>query len=221
MCGRKTLTRGKLEIIEELSVDEWTDDFTPGFNIVPTQINPVLRTVNHKRVIKPMKWGLIPTWSKDISFASKMINARCETLSVKPAFRRLLGNQRCVSITDGYFEWQKTTSGTLPHYIRRKDGKLLLLAALWDAWKTPESSVILSYTVITCAASPVFKFIHERMPVIIPPGRLSDWLDGTHTGHSDAMSLLTSNDEGLIAYPVSAFVNNVRNNSPKCIEPLT
>ena len=90
MCGRKTLTKGKLEILEELAIDEWEEDFDPSFNIAPTQKSPILRNIQNKRVVNMMNWGLIPSWSKDSKFAAKMINARSETLFEKPSFKRLI-----------------------------------------------------------------------------------------------------------------------------------
>ncbi len=220
MCGRKTLTKGKIEIIEELSVDDWDEEFVPSYNIAPTQMAPVLTWRNHHRVVKSMKWGLIPSWSKDMSFASKMINARSETLTIKPAFRNLISRQRGIAITDGYYEWQKTPSGNIPYYIHRSDGKLLLLAALWDTWVTPEKVLMFSYTIITNQASLALKTIHDRMPVVINPDEMMIWLNAEQNSQVLALRLLQANDTGITSYPVSSFVNNVRNNSPECLNPL-
>ncbi|MFQ6611314.1 MAG: SOS response-associated peptidase, partial [Fidelibacterota bacterium] len=166
-----------------------------------------------------MKWGLIPSWSKDMSFASKMINARCETITVKPIWRQLIPQQRGIAVASGYFEWKKSAAGKIPHYIHREDGKLLLMAALWDVWKSPDKKVILSYSVITCSASHRLKHIHERMPVFIGQHQISVWLESVHYSQSKALALLVPNDEGLINHPVSTLVNNVKNNSPECIKP--
>ena len=121
MCGRKTLTKGKIEIIEELFVDEWENDFDwkPSYNIAPTQMSPVLLN-DGKRKVKPMCWGLVPSWAKDKTIGAKMINARSETLGEKPSFQSLIYQKRCIVISDGYFEWKRegrkkspTTSATL------------------------------------------------------------------------------------------------------------
>ena len=108
MCGRKTLTRDMQSIIEELAIEEWYDDnFHPSFNIAPTQTSPILLGDGKSRIVKPMKWGLVPSWSKDESIGSKMINARSETLTEKPSFQNLINQNRCVVIADGYFEWKR------------------------------------------------------------------------------------------------------------------
>ena len=156
-----------------------------------------------------------------MSFASKMINARCDTISVKPIWRQLIPQQRGIAIASGYYEWKKSPTGNIPYYIHRADGKLLLMAALWDVWKSPENKVVLSYSVITCTASDGLRHIHERMPAFIERPQISVWLDYLNYSQSEALAILVPNDQGLINHPVSTFVNNVRNNSMECIKPLS
>ena len=137
MCGRKTLTRDLQSIIEELAIDEYLDDgFEPSYNIAPTQFSPVLIGKDDSRVLKRMKWGLIPSWSKDEAIGSKMINARSESLLEKPSFQNLVHQNRCVVITDGYFEWKKGNEGSQPFYISHPGKKLLPLAGLWTTWES-------------------------------------------------------------------------------------
>ena len=136
MCGRKTLTRDIQSIIDEMEIEEWKDSdiYQPRYNIAPTQYSPVI-VDKMGRHAKLMKWGLIPNWSTDASIGSKLINARSETLLEKPSFQHLVPSRRCIVITDGYFEWKKTSSRSIPYYIHHPENKLLPMAGLWDIWK--------------------------------------------------------------------------------------
>jgi len=129
MCGRKTLTRDMQSIIEEMAIEDWLDKdrYSPSYNISPTQQSPVLID-DGKRYVQPMRWGLIPFWAKDMKIGSRLINARSETLLGKPSFRNLVPKQRCVVITDGYFEWEGSTK--TPYYIKHPENKLLPMAGL-------------------------------------------------------------------------------------------
>ncbi len=218
MCGRKTLTKGRLEIIEELSIEEWDDtlNWEPSYNIAPTQITPVM--LNHgKRSIHPMRWGLIPFWAKDTSIGSRMINARSETISEKPSFRNLLPKKRCIVVSDGYYEWKRLNGRKIPCYIRHPGKKLLPMAGLYDTWESPNGQSVQSYTVITTSPSPQLSEIHHRMPVILEPDDLDVWMDIRNHPPDEVLPLLKSYTPPLEVYFVSDFVNNVRNNSSECI----
>ncbi len=219
MCGRKTLTKGKLEIIEQLSVDSWDDsfDYTPSYNIAPTNIVPILIYDNF-RIVKPMVWGLIPSWSRDEKNVSILINARSETLTEKPSFSNLVYKNRCIIITDGYYEWKREGSRKQPYYIHKPDSSLMPMAGLWSIWKSQTGKKIYSYTVITTEASSELSYIHNRMPVIIPKINLNIWLNCEQYNYIDARQLLKPYPDHLDAYKVSTYVNSVNNDSPKCIE---
>ena len=124
MCGRKTLTKDAQAIIEELLVDEWEqkDEYNPSYNIAPTQYSPIL-IYNNNRKIEHMRWGLVPSWAKDKAIGAKMINARGETLLEKPSFKNLVSSNRCIVITDGYFEWQNIGTTKTPHYFHNPEKK--------------------------------------------------------------------------------------------------
>ena len=221
MCGRITLTRDMLSIIEELAIEEWEDPdrYFPSYNIAPTQLSPVMVQPG-KRVVKLMRWGLIPFWAKDESIGSKMINARSETLLEKPSYKNLVPRKRCVVITDGYYEWKKEGGRKIPYYIHHREGKLIPLAGLWDKWRSPEGKTIFSYTVVTTEPMDSIAHIHNRMPVILSHEHLDIWTNTTVHPHKDALQLLKPYPGTLEAYPVSTFVNSPRNNSPVCIEPV-
>ena len=220
MCGRKTLTKGKIEIMEELFVDEWEDDFDwePSYNIAPTQISPVLLN-DGKRKVKPMCWGLVPSWAKDKTIGAKMINARSETLGEKPSFQSLIYQKRCIVISDGYFEWKREGKKKKPYYIRDPDGKLLPMAGLWDEWVDKQGKKWLTYTVITTDPSNQINHIHNRMPVILDKPEMDLWIN-FDCPPNEALTCLKPYEKLLELYPVSTFVNSPANNSNQCILPI-
>ena len=221
MCGRKTLTKDMQSIIEELAIEEWEnpDNYIPNYNIAPTQISPILID-NGKRIVKPMRWGLIPSWAKDDKFGAKMINARIETLTEKPSYRNLLPKKRCVVITDGYYEWKRDGDRKIPFYIKNPDNKLLAMAGLYDVWKNPDGQLIPTYTIITKDAQQEIAAIHNRMPVILPQEHLDIWIKTEMASSTDALELAKTAKPKLEKYPVSTIVNSVRNNSRDCIKPV-
>ena len=118
MCGRKTLTISKKAIIEELMVDEWqVEDYAPSYNIAPAQNSLVLVQEKGLKVVRSMKWGLIPAWSKNELYGSKMINARIETVTTKPSFKNLIPKNRCIVLSDGYYEWKQSGVRKVPFFI--------------------------------------------------------------------------------------------------------
>ncbi len=222
MCGRKTLTEDMQSIIEELAIQEWEDpdNYLPSYNIAPTQTSPILIDDGSRRV-KPMRWGLIPHWSKDMSFGARMINARAETLQEKPSFRNLLPNKRCIVITDGYYEWRKTGSGKQPYYIHKPGDGLLPMAGLWDRWVDQEGKPVFSYTVITTTPQPELAFIHDRMPVVLAHENLDCWLQTSNNPTQSVLTLLKPFSGLLEAFPVSNTVNSPANNGPICNQQLS
>lgn len=221
MCGRKTLTRDMQSIIEELAIDDWADDtFEPSYNIAPTQSSPILLEKENSRTIQSMKWGLIPSWAKDESLGSKMINARSETLTEKPSFQNLVTQNRCIVISDGYFEWKRTNDGSQPFYIFHPEKKLLPMAGLWTTWSHPSGHTINSYTVITTTPQPNIAHIHHRMPVILNPVSLQDWLSCDSISSAQALQTLIPYPKPLSFYPVSSFINSPYNNSQECISSI-
>jgi putative SOS response-associated peptidase YedK len=209
-----------MEIIEQLSIDEWESsfDFSPSYNIAPTHIVPTL-VYDGRRIVKPMRWGLIPHWLKEEKVSTGIINARAETLTQKPSFSDLTYKNRCIVITDGYYEWIKEGSNKVPYYICRLDNSIIPMAGLWDLWKSSKSGEeIYTYTIITTNINPALSWIHERMPVIIPNENIDIWINWKSYLPSDALGLLRPYSGELKAYRVSPIVNSVKNNSPECIK---
>ena len=221
MCGRKTLTVDMQTIVEKFAVEEWEDpdNYIPNYNIAPTQTSPILLDKGH-RVVKPMRWGLIPSWAKDNKFATKMINARIETLLEKPSYNRLIDRNRCIVIADGYYEWKQNQNGKTPYYINDPINKLLPMAGLYDVWKNPDGQIVPTYTIITKESQEDIAEIHGRMPAVLLKDQMDKWLKTDDYSIKDALEIAQNTKPVLNKYPVSTFVNSVKNNSEKCIEPV-
>tara|TARA_B100001964_G_scaffold189115_1_gene210691 strand:+ start:251 stop:943 length:693 start_codon:yes stop_codon:yes gene_type:complete len=219
MCGRKTLKKDMRSIIEELAIDEWEnpEDYFPSYNIAPGQRSPIV-IQEDQRIVKLMRWGLVPSWSKDESIGYKMINARSETLTEKPAYQGLISKHRCVVIADGYYEWKREGKRKIPYYIFSKGRGLLPMAGLWSSWTGPEGDTQNTYTVITTEARTTVRTIHHRMPVILNDDTYPNWLNLENISVTDALFLLQPYTGDLTTHPVSTLVNSPKNNSPVCIQ---
>jgi putative SOS response-associated peptidase YedK len=216
MCGRFTRSQSAQAIAEEFGAEQVSCDLGPSYNIAPTQKVAVIITDGVKQLV-PVRWGLVPSWAKDLSIGSKMINARAETITEKASYRNAFKKRRCLVVADGFYEWQKAGDAKRPMYIRLKSGKPFGFAGLYEVWKSPEGEEITTCTIITTEANELMKPIHERMPVIIPREHQDSWLDPAIEGRQ-LLDMLRPNPAGeMEAYPVSKSVNSPSNNSPKCI----
>ena len=221
MCGRKTLTKDVESIIQEMGIESWRDSgsYQLSYNISPSQSSPVMID-DMGRHVKMMKWGLIPNWATDASIGSKLINARAETLLEKPSFKNLVSNQRCIVLSDGYFEWKRSNSRAIPYYVYNPNNKILPMAGLWDFWENNSGENIFSYTIITTQANSNLKDIHHRMPVILDLKQIDPWLKVHNISVADTMSLLVPFQNDLHFHQVSTIVNSPRNNRIDCIRPI-
>lgn len=170
-----------------------------------------------------LRWGLIPSWSKDKTIASKLINARGETVARKRSFAEAYEKRRCLVPVDGFYEWRKEADVKQPFRIGFKDGTPFAFAGLWESWKIPKDQndvgkVIESYTIITIRANEKIAPIHHRMPVIVDPDDYELWLTGPTGKASNVIRACPPDD--MAFYRVSTRVNSVRNDDEGCIEPL-
>ncbi len=217
MCGRATITKDMLSIIEDLTIDQWiSKHYTPSYNIAPTQYSPILIGKNNSRYVQMLKWGLVPQWSKNLSIGSKMINARSETLLNKPSFKTLVDLNRCVVITDGYFEW----ANAQPHFIFHPEKKILPMAGLWASWVSSFSKKISTYTIITTSSQKAISHIHDRMPVILNTENIDEWIHCKNFNFSSVIQYLIPYKKNLSFYPVSTIVNSPKTNTKECIDPI-
>ena len=169
-----------------------------------------------------MRWGLIPPWAKDLSIGSRMINARAETLAVKPAFRSALRERRCLVMADGFYEWQQKAGGKQPYHVVKKDGSPFAFAGLWEHREPPGGGEpVASCTIITTEANELVRTFHERMPVILDQEDLDLWLDPKVTDPPRVLPLLRPYPaDRMKAYRVSSVVNSPRHESEECVRPL-
>lgn len=219
MCGRFVLIADP-NIIQTTFDLNSVPDIPPRYNIAPTQTLPVI-TNEKPHELSFHRWGLIPSWAKDESMASKMINARSEGIDEKPAFRAAFKRRRCIVPASGFYEWQKQADGKQPMYIHLKDQPLLGFAGLWEVWRDPQGAEQRTFTIITTDANPFMKSIHDRMPVILPPSAYSTWLAEGEVAAGELKPLLKPYDAGeMDAYPVSKLVNKATVDVPECIESI-
>jgi len=192
----------------------------PSYNISPSQLAPVIVNVDGTRVLDLYRWGLIPSWAKDMKIGNKMINARCETVGEKPSFRRLVNKRRCLVPADGFYEWKKSEDGEskIPMRIMMKSEVPFAFAGLWDEWRNAEGQPLRSYTILTTSANPLLKKVHDRMPVILRPEGIDPWLDPGVDLKEMKEVFEPYSEEEMGYYSVSTFVNSPRNDTPECWE---
>lgn len=199
-------------------------DFSPRYNLAPSQdaLTVVHDGVHDKgRKVKTMRWGLVPSWSKNIATATKMINARAETVDQKPTFKKLLIGKRCLVLADGYYEWQEVEGqkNKNPMRIVLKTREPFAFAGLYDTWVDPKGKSLDSFTIITTSASAAIQHVHDRMPVILREKDEEIWLDpGAKDISRLKLMLAPYHGDQLEAYPVSRLVNSPTNDVPACLE---
>jgi putative SOS response-associated peptidase YedK len=209
MCGRFTQAYTWAELVAFYRlVDETAPKLAASWNVAPTHGAGVIVLGGDGPRLRPMRWGLVPSWAKDPSIGSKLINARAETLAEKPAFRQALKARRCIVPVAGFYEWRREAGGKQPYFISGADGAPLSLAGLWEDWNG-----LLTFTVVTVPANEMIAPIHDRMPAILAPDEALAWLK---TG--DTALLKPCPSEAFAAWPVSARVNSPANNDPRLIE---
>lgn len=221
MCGRFTLTADQDSFENRFSLTRFDLGWVPSFNIAPTQ--EVLTVTNDGSENRPelMRWGLVPSWAKDPKIGNRMINARSETLAEKPSFRTAFKRRRCLIPADGFYEWKREGKAKKPMLITANPGGLFAFAGLWETWKQPDDSWLLTCAIITTSANEFMKSIHDRMPVILPRESEASWLDPEEQDTAILSELLLPYDsDRMEAYEVSTLVNSPRNNFPEVIEPV-
>ncbi len=220
MCGRFNLRSTPSELIEIFELIR-APEFSPRYNIAPTQPIIVVRAGKEGRVADWLHWGLVPSWAQDPSIASKMINARSETAAAKPAFRRAFKERRCLIPVSGFYEWEVLPQrGKQPWHIHHKSEPLLALAGLWESWTSPDGSLLESCSILTVQANPFMAVFHDRMPAILGEDDWSLWIDPLGVEPARLQSLLVPCPaEWLAREPVSTYVNNARHEGPDCLQP--
>ena len=223
MCGRYRLSRRKQIIEEQFDTADWQDDWSPRYNIAPTQPVPVIRQHPKEpiRQISTMRWGLVPYWAKDPSITTGTINAKSETAATKPAFRDPLKFRRCLIPADGFYEWQRKGNSKQPFCFEVNNGGLFAFAGLWDGWKDSSGRWLKTCSILTTTPNAVTSAIHDRMPVILDPNSYDLWLDPGMQNVAAISELLKPYDARLMrCYPVSTRINHVANDDAECSRPV-
>ncbi|MCH8310867.1 MAG: SOS response-associated peptidase [Chloroflexi bacterium] len=221
MCGRFTLTADQDSFEDRFSFTGFDLGWVPSYNIAPTQ--EVLTVTNNgtENRAELMRWGLVPSWAKDPKIGNRMINARAETLAEKPSFRTAFRRRRCLIVADGFYEWKREGKKKTPMLITAGSDRLFAFAGLWETWKQPDDSWLLTCAIITTSANDFMTSIHDRMPVILPRESEALWLDPDEQDSAMLSELLLPYDSNQMeAYEVSTLVNSPRNNSPELIAPV-
>jgi putative SOS response-associated peptidase YedK len=219
MCGRFTL-EATAAFYAWFHLENRLDALVPRYNIAPGQLVPVVIAKSPRQVVL-MRWGLIPHWAKDAQMGYKMINARVETLTQKPAFRGLLSRNRCLVPASGFYEWKAEGRGKTPYYIHPQGEPFVAFAGLYDVWTHPTGEAIHTFTIITTDADDFMARLHHRMPVILARELEDAWLDMELTNAPQVLDLLSRNTGlQLDAYPVSRMVNRPSIDEKALIAPM-
>lgn len=260
MCGRYAQSQNVHDLVAEFDVDGPPPDVLEAdYNIAPTkavyvvvarrprpdadQADAAPAEVTPTRQLRVMRWGLVPSWAKDPSIGSRLINARVETVADKPAFKRAFARRRALVPADGYYEWWSPPDAPhdstgkvgkvrkVPYFIHRRDGGSLAMAGVYEFWRDrtrPDDDPAAwwtTVTILTTAAQDAVGHIHDRMPLLVEPARWADWLDPDLDGSMDPgalTALLVPAAPGpLAAHPVSTAVNDVRHNGPQLCAPVS
>jgi len=221
MCGRFEIHSAIAIIAKLFGIDTFNADIKPNYNIAPTQDIAIIVREGSKKKLIACRWGFVCSWSKDMSQAYKLINARAETVAEKPSFRDAFLKQRCLVVADGFYEWQKVGATKKPMYIHLKSGKPIGFAGLYNSWTSPEGEKICTSTIITTDANEILAPIHDRMPVITPEDKFETWL-GPEQQDKDILKTILKPypAEELEIYEISPKVNSVKYSSPDIIQPV-
>jgi putative SOS response-associated peptidase YedK len=221
MCGRAKLPDDVSEIKLDLKIDfDEIADYRPSWNAAPTTKLPVVVSRNGERTLTLMRWGLIPSWARDLKIGHATFNARAESLDTRPAFRGAWqAGRRCLVIADGYYEWRDADKQ--PFAVALGNRGPMTFAGLWDTWRAEDGNTIRSFAIITTAANDLLEPLHDRMPVLIPPDRWAAWLgEKSTTGTALNAMLKPYPGAAMTFWPVDRAVGDVRNDSPDLFAPL-
>ena len=226
MCGRFTQERPASELADIFAAEPLADELGARYNVAPTDEAFVVVQREERRAVTTYRWGLVPHWSTDAKSASRMFNARAETITASPAFREAFRRRRCIVPVDSFYEWKREGTVRQPYRVTTTDGRPLALAGLWAGWREPESDEVRrTFTIVTTTPNEEMGDLHDRMPVVLEESTWDRWLvDGRAAppvDEAELLALLQPTDAvPLRIYPVNRYVNDVRRDGPELIEPL-
>ena len=224
MCNRYRLTHSKQYLADRFQATADEIEERPRYNIAPTQPVLIVRKEQGKKIrhFTTMRWGLIPSWAKDVSIGNRTLNARSETVTTTPAFRDSILTKRCLIPADGFYEWRKMGSVKQPYCFEVGDRELFAFAGLWDERTSPDGEVIESCTILTTNPNSLVEDLHNRMPVIVAPDKYDLWLDPDVTDFEAIRDILKPYDAAQMrCYPVSRKLNNSKIDNAEAASPVT
>lgn len=219
MCGRYATTRSAADLAALFdAADEAAGGLAADYNVAPTDAVPVVRRSRRAgRVLSVARWGLVPSWAPDRSGASRMINARVETVAGARAYAASFRQRRALLPADGWYEWRRLPTGRKqPYFLTSRTGDVLAFAGIWSSWGAGPHRV-LTASILTAPAVGELAAVHDRMPVLLPPWQWSDWLA---EGDPPPIEADTGYLAGLEIRPVGPRVGDVRSDGPDLIEPV-
>jgi putative SOS response-associated peptidase YedK len=215
MCGRFTLNIPP-EVLAKIFQLAEVPQYEARYNIAPSQAVACVRHIGDHNNLDFLKWGLVPSWSKDKTHIS--INARSESVSEKPTFNHAIRYNRCIIPASGFYEWLPKDNSKQPYYVRLNNSSVMGLAGLWEKWITEDGSELETCCILTTDANEIMKPIHDRMPVILQPDSYKLWLNrNMHTPRELERLYQPFPSDLMVAHPVPELVNNTRFDSPSCI----
>lgn len=216
MCGRFAQELTSIDFFQFFNLQN-SFELVDKFNITPQAVIPIILNSRKTqlREAHALRWGLIPSWSKEESIGHKLINARSETLFEKPSFKESAFQRRCIIPASGFYEWH--TQNRTPYYITSPDHAPLAFAGIWDRWRNPQGQIVTSFAIITRDADAKISSIHHREPVMLEQNYYSDWLN-FQTSQCDLQQILQTTKQEIDFWEVSPYVNDPKNNDEKCYE---
>jgi putative SOS response-associated peptidase YedK len=223
MCGRFVRKEDKEALEDRFGSDSPQGILlSPEYNIAPSQNCPVITLEGDRRVMRLMRWGLVPSWAGDVKIGYRMINARSETIAEKASFKSLLKKNRCLVPASGFYEWKKPSkTAKIPYFFRLKGGPPFAFAGLWTLRHAGKEDELRSFTIITTSANELMAPVHDRMPVILREEDEARWLDPEMQKPEDILHLLKPYPSGgMECWEVSPYVNSYKNLGEECIRPV-
>nr|WP_101644197.1 SOS response-associated peptidase [Brevibacterium antiquum] len=229
MCGRLNMSLDPADLADELCLDVISYDYTPRYNVPPGSFVPIVveRLDDEGQLIRRLEtasWGLVPGWAKDAKIGFKAFNARSETVLEKPMFRQPIKRRRCALPIPGYYEWETTEGGKQPWMMSAAGDGPLFMAGLFEFWKQPDQSWLVSTTILTMEAAGHLCDVHHRMPVFLGHGAVDEWINPA-VSSADVPPLLKStlaqvDPASVTRHKVGKSVGNVRNDGPELTTPV-
>ena len=220
MCGRFTLAVELGEVAEAFgaAVSPALAGHRRRYNIAPTQDALVVTAAPEGRRAGPMRWGLVPHWADDTRVGARMINARAETVATRAAFRESFLARRCLVPADGFYEWETRADGKQPYWIHRPGARPFAMAGIWALWRGDGASPLATFSILTRDAPAPVRRLHDRVPVILPEHRWTDWLARGTAAATLRAILAGAEPPELRLRPVTRAVNRAGYEEPDCIE---